>query len=575
MYRNHEHEIACCTPNPVHSAMAAGLVVPSQAAQAANYGRPVRAKADLLVLGRVATGVRGAAEAEGLAISGGMIVGIGSAQELDGLVGPGTEIIRSGDGVISPGLIEPHMHIWTTMLVEPWPDLSALANPTFDDVVAKIKATAASTPDGQWVFGKLFDPSLYPGEPDLTRAILDKVAPNNPVFVLNASMHFGYVNSQAFEIAKITDDTPNPPGGTYVREDGHLNGVLSESGAILPFLGVVPQPSQAEAAGTILGIMKNAASVGVTSMREAATGAVIGTGEVALLHQLNAASRLPTRISTAQWSSLGAQAWADAGVTPFSGDDMVRADAWKIVTDGSNQGRSGYFVQPYLHETSGGHTNMSPEDLVTVMAEGLDGGWQLMVHANGDGALEFALEGYETTLSGREKNDLRHRIEHCSFAFDNNFERMAKLGVSPSFLMNHVYYWGEVFQKNILGPERADRLDKVATAIRAGLRPSLHSDYNVTPIHPLLSAKTAVKRVMRGNGEVLNAQECVSTEDALTAITSGAAWQIHADDRGTLEVGKRADYAILSDNPWTADPESWDSITCSETRLDGEIAYQA
>lgn len=575
MYQSHTHEIACCSPNPLHSAMASHLLVPASAGTPANYYRPVTGKADLLVLGRIATGIPGAAEVEAMAVSGGVITGLGSASDVEGLVGPGTEIIKAGDGVIAPGLIEPHMHLWTTMLVEPWPDLSALANPTFDDVVAKVKAVAATTPDGDWVLGKLFDPSLYGGEPDLTRAILDQAAPNNPVFILNASMHFGYVNSKAFELAKITDSIPNPPGGTFEKVDGTLTGVLSESGAIMPFLAVVPQPSQADAAGTLFKIMTNAASTGVTSMREAATGAVIGVGEVALLHQLNGAKRLPTRISTAQWSSVGAAAWTAAGVTPFAGDGMVRTDAWKIVTDGSNQGRSGYFQQPYLNETTGGHTNMTPEDLRAVMNEGLDAGWQLMVHTNGDAAVEFGVNAYADALAGRATNDLRHRLEHCSVAHEEDFVRMSELGISPSFLMNHVYYWGEVFQKNILGPERANRLDMVASALKAGVRPSLHSDYNVTPIHPLLSAKTAVKRVMRGNGEVLNAAEAVSPHEALKAITIDAAWQIHADDRGTLEVGKRADYAILSDNPWTSDPDGWDSITCRETRIDGEVAYQA
>lgn len=576
MYRNAVHEPTCCAPNPVHSLLASHLAVPSSPAEPARYeARPMSARADLLVLGRVATGVPGSPEAAGIAISGGVIRGIGSAADLDALVGPGTEIIKVSDGVISPGLIEPHMHIWTTMLVEPWPDLSALANPTFDDVVAKVKATAQATADGQWVLGKLFDPSLYAGEPDLTRKILDQISPDNPVFILNASMHFGYVNSKALEIAGITDDVKDPAGGSYSRADGHLTGVLSESGALRPFLSSIPQPSQQEAAATIVRVLTNAAKMGVTSVREAATGAVIGVGEVALLHQLNGLRRLPTRVSTAQWALLGADAWASAGVTPFSGDAMVRADAWKIVTDGSNQGRSGYFEQPYLNSTSGGHANMTPEDLRLIIAAGIDGGWQLMVHVNGDAAFEFGLEGFESVLAGRAPSDLRHRLEHCSFGFEDNFARMAALGLSPSFLMNHVYFWGRVFQENILGPARADRLDMVATAVKHGLRPSLHSDYNVTPIHPLLSAKTAVLRIMRDGGAVLNPAECVEPEVALKAITSDAAWQIHADDRGILEVGKRADYAILSDNPWITNPESWDSITCRETRIDGEVAYSA
>ncbi len=576
MHRNPTYEIPCCTPTELHRALAGNISLQGSSFEPAHYGaRPMAQRADLLVLGRVATGLPGSREAEGLAISAGVIVGIGSAADLDALVGPGTEIIKVSDGVITPGLIEPHMHIWTTMLVDPWPDLSVLANPTFDDVVATIKASVAASADGQWITGKLFDPSLYEGEPDLTRELLDQIAPENPVFVLNSSMHFGYVNSKAFEAAGISDQTPDPPGGSFLRANGRLTGVLGESGALLPFIEVIPRPDQAELAGTIRGILTTAAKVGVTSVRDAATGGVVGPGEVALLHQLNGASRLPVRVSTAQWALVGAQAWTDAGVTPFSGDSMVRADAWKIVTDGTSQGRSAYFEQPYLGESTGGHANMTPEELRALMTEGLDAGWQLMVHANGDAAVEFVLEGYEATLAGRPASDLRHRVEHCSFAFEKDFARMAKLGVSPSFLMNHVYYWGRVLRDNILGPQRTDRLDMVATAVGQGLRVSLHSDFNVTPMHPLLSAKTAVKRVMRDNGEVLNPAECVDSEVALKAITSDAAWQIHADDRGTLEVGKRADYAILSDNPWTADPDSWDSITCQETRIDGEIAYSA
>ncbi|MDQ1307517.1 MAG: hypothetical protein QG671_3350 [Actinomycetota bacterium] len=568
--------LTCCSPTPLHVALAAGLSAPSGLEVPAGIDRrPVNRRADRVVFGRVATGVPGAAEADGIAISGGMITGVGSASDLDSLVGPGTEIITVADGVISPGLIEPHMHIWTTMMVDPWPDLSPMANPAFDDVVATLKKAAQQTAEGDWVKGKLFDPSLYPGEPNLTRDILDQVSPDKPVFVLNASMHFAYINSKAMALAGLADDTPDPPGGFFGRADGKLNGVLGESGAISKMLAVVPQPSQQEAAGTIIRILQGAAAAGVTSVREAATGAVIGTGEVGLLHQLNAAHPLPVRVSTAQWGLLGNDAWKEAGVTPFAGDDMVRAVAWKVVTDGSNQGRSGYFEQPYLNEDTGGHANMTPEKLVELMTEGLDAGWQLMVHANGDAAVEFALEGYEAALAGRETADLRHRMEHVSFAFDQNFARMAKAGVSPSFLMNHVYFWGRVFRDNILGPERADRLDRVATALKHGLRPSLHSDFNVTKMQPLLSAQTAVLRVMRDNGEVLNAAECVSAEEALTAITTNAAWQIHADDRGTLEVGKRADYTILSDNPWTAAPDSWHAITVRETRVGGEVTFSS
>ena len=206
---------------------------------------------------------------------------------------------------------------------------------------------------------------------------------------------------------------------------------------------------------------------------------------------------------------------------------------------------------------------------------GLDGGWQLMVHTNGDGAVEFALEALEDLLPLAASNDLRHRLEHVSLTTDDQLARMAKLGLSPSFLMNHVYYWGAAFRDTILGAERTNRLDRVASAYAAGMRPSLHSDYNVSKIQPLLSARTAVLRATQADGAVLNAAECATAQQALDAITRNAAWQIHADDRGSLQVGKRADFAVASANPWSTDPSTWADITFTETYIDGTPAWQS
>ncbi|MFM8895618.1 MAG: amidohydrolase, partial [Actinomycetales bacterium] len=266
--------------------------------------------------------------------------------------------------------------------------------------------------------------------------------------------------------------------------------------------------------------------------------------------------------------------WPSAGVTPFSGDEIVRSDAWKVVADGSNQGRSGYFLQPYLGEESGGKADWTPEGLREVLGVGLDAGWQLMVHTNGDAAVEFALTALEELLPGRSASDLRHRFEHASFTTDDQLRRMALAGISPSFLMNHVYYWGAAFRDTILGPERANRLDRVASAYAAGLRPSLHSDYNVTDIDPMLSARTAVLRNLEADGSILNPAECATPEQALAAITTHAAWQIHADDRGSLSVGKRADFTVASDDPWSSDPQSWPDITFHGTWIDGTPAYE-
>ncbi len=574
---------ACCSHSPalkahLKPALESGSTTPEPAHHGG--GAATGDRADLLVVGRIVTGDPSTPTAEAMAVSGGAIIGIGTRADMDALVTPSTTTI-SPDGFVLPGLIDPHMHIWTSLLNLTWDELSHARYPKFDDVVAAIAAAARQAAPGTWVLGRNFDPSLYPGEPVLTRTALDQAAPDNPVLVMNASGHFFYANSAAFAAAGVTDDTPDPPGGVFGRSDGRLNGTIGEPPAMMVMLGPLPKPTPQDVAAGVNQILTAAARRGVTSVREAATGSIAGIGEYALLHQLNAAARLPVRVSTAQFSLAGGKTpseaaadWAAAGVTPFSGDEMVRADAWKVITDGSNQGRSGYFLQPYLGEDTGGKADWTPEGLRDALRVGLDAGWQLMVHTNGDAAVEFALEAAEELLPGRSGADLRHRFEHVSFTTDDQLARMAAVGISPSFLMNHVYFWGAAFRDTILGPERADRLDRLNSAYAAGLTPSIHSDYNVTEIDPLHSARTAVQRKLQADGTVLNPAECVTPEQALAAITTHAAWQIHADDRGTLAVGKRADFAVASADPWSSDPDSWPDVEFHETYVDGTAAYQ-
>jgi hypothetical protein len=532
--------------------------------------------ADLLVLGSIATADPSAPLVDAMAVRDGRVLALGTADELDGLRGTDTEIVEAGDRVVVPGLIEPHMHLWSTGVFYGWLDCSTDANPTFDEVVARIRAAVATAKPGEWVCGQLFDPSRLPGEPDLTAAILDQISTEHPIVVTNASMHFAYVNSKVFEVAGITAETPDPPSGRFYRANGQLTGVVGELNGMMAIINQIPQKSPEQLGADMRSIMEVAAAKGVTSMREAMTGQLLGAAEVALLQQMNEADRLPTRLSLAQTAMVGHQVWADAGIVPGYGDDMVRCDAWKLMADGSNQGRSAFLRNSYLGGMGGtGNANFVVEELTERIREGHDAGWQVMVHANGDAALDEVLTAYEGALAGAGSHDQRHRIEHVAVGHPEHFTRMAAAGLSPSFLVNHVYYWGRVLRDNILGPERAAGLHCLKTAVGNGLRVSVHSDYNVSPIHPLLAARTAVLRQTLDDGEVLGPDERVDAATALRAITTDAAWQIHADDRGSLEVGKHADFAILSADPWASDPATWAEITCEETRLGGTVAWRA
>jgi predicted amidohydrolase YtcJ len=567
----------CALP---HSALAGLIAPPRTPHRSESFGRhrvPAGSadRADLLVLGSIVTMDPARPQAEGLAVRGGRVLALGSRDDLEGLRGPDTEILELGDRVALPGLVEPHMHLWSTVVFDRWLDCSPLANPTFGSVVERLRWAAAEAPPGAWVTGKLLDPSLYPGEPELTTAILDEIAPDNPVLVANASQHYLYANTRALGIAHVSAQTPDPPGGRYERADGALTGVVAEMSAMLPVLNALPKLSHDQLLDGLVAIMNRAARVGVTKVHEAATGALFGAGELDILHGLAAAGRLPVRVSAALLDEARAH-WEEAGVQPRDGTDLVRATSWKVVFDGSNQGRSGYLRQPYLGSAGRGAANCTVDQLREVIRYAHDRGWQVMVHANGDAAIDQTVAAYEKALADAEPKDLRHRIEHCSIGDGDQFRRMAATGVSPSFLMNHVYYWGKALRDRILGPDRADRLDAVATALVHGLRPSLHSDYSVSPVCPLRSVQTAVTRRMRDGGEVLNPAERIGVEQALRAVTVDAAWQTHADDvLGSLAPGKYADLAILSADPRTADPDSIAEIEVQQTRLAGAVTWAA
>lgn len=526
--------------------------------------RPARPGADLVVRGRIVTMDPDRPTADALAVRGGRIVAVGSPEEVDAHAAPGTEVLELGDAVCYPGFVEPHMHLWATALFHRFVDCSPLTHETYEQVFAGLAEAGAVAGPGEWVCGKLWDPSLFPDAPTLDRDLLDRLVPNGPALVVNASMHFAYLNSRALAAIEFHDGSPDPPGGVIGRRDGRLTGVLGELPAMLPALRAVPQLGHDALLDALAGVAHVAAAAGVTKVHDAGSGTLFGSAELDLLRELVAADRLPVRVSVALLDS--ARAAVD-GLGPGQGDDRVRATSWKLVTDGSNQGRSGYLRQPYLGSDERGEANYATDDLVARMARAAEEGWQLMVHANGDAALDQALDAYEVLGADPER---RHRIEHSSLASDEHFARMAALGVSPSFLMNHVYYWGRALRDDVLGPERAATLDACASALRHGLRISLHSDFNVSPIAPLRSVQTAVTRVMRDGGEVLNPDERISVEQALRAVTIDAAWQTHTDHEvGSLEVGKHADLVLLSADPQQVAPDEIAAIEVLGTRLAG------
>ncbi|MGB6107455.1 MAG: amidohydrolase, partial [Mycobacterium sp.] len=447
-----------------------------------------------------------------------------------------------------------------------------------DSVLAALKAAAAAAPAGQTVVGQLFDPSLLPGQPDLTAALLDQISTTVPIVVMNASQHFFYVNSPAYAAAGITASTPNPPGGDYGARNGTLTGIVAENAAMLSFIKVLPPLTPEVIATAITGIAAMAATQGVTYVHEAATGAIAGVKEVDLLHQTFGQSGFPIRGSMSLWGERLADFTA-AGIMPGAGDDRLRSQTIKWVSDGSNQGYTGFMRENYLGRDTRGLANFTPEQLAAHFVATVAAGWPIMCHANGDAAMDMVMAAFASTAKLPSWDPAkRHRIEHSSLLHDEHIAAMSSLGVTPSFLMNHVRLWGRVMRDDILGAERANLLDRYGSAVKAGLRASFHCDFSVSPIGPLNYIATAAARTMADGGEVLNAAERVTVAQALRGSTIDAAWMCHADGLvGSLAAGKAADFVFLGDDPLAheSDPDAVREIPVQATYLDGVEVHSA
>jgi predicted amidohydrolase YtcJ len=516
-------------------------------------------------------------EFDTLLISDGRIEWVGNADAAPE-VGDDTIRVDCNGRTILPGFVEPHMHLSAIATLRRFENVGPFRYPTVGGALERLKEVAADTEPGEWIMGRQFDPSLQEGPGTLTAAMLDEVSTAHPIFVYNASLHFGYCNSLALEIAGITRDTPDPEGSPFGRlPDGSPDGVLKGGVSQAMVARHNPRMGQHDLVEGCLDVFRHANSVGFTTICDQGTGAMQGAKELALYEALRESNRMTARFRYSLFNTL-AEDWDASDVSFGTGDSWVRASAWKIVSDGSNQGLSGLQREAFLNADSRGIAYMEPEALNDAVKRRLGQGWPVAVHANGDLAIDRVLDAFEAArAAGLDPAEARCRIEHCSILHDEQIERIADLGLSPSFLIGHVYWWGKAFRDEIFGLEKASLLDRTAACEEKGVRWTLHSDEPVTEMGPLRCIENAVTRRLWGtDDEVLAPHERVGVDQALRAMTRDAAWQCHSDHEiGTLEPGKLADLVVLEEDPRSVPPARIGAVRVLETWVAGERVYQA
>lgn len=513
--------------------------------------------------------------AESMWVENGKIIWIGQHSDVPD-ASSGADIIDCRGKVVLPGFIDPHMHLAPVAMLIAFEDVGPFRFPRVQQALQQLKKVAASSQQGDWIMGRQFDPSLQEGPDSLTRDLLDEVSVDHPIFVYNASLHLGYCNSVALDLAGITADTPSPPGAEIECDaNGEPNGVLKGGPAMALVVRHNPAMKQQNIAEACLNVFAKASAVGITMLCDQGTGLFQGTKELDLYRGLRNSNRMQTRFRY----SLGqviADRWDKLGVSWGEGDEWVRNTGWKIVSDGSNQGRTGLQRDAFLNSDSKGIAYIEVDELNAAVEKRLREGWAVCVHANGDAAIDRVLDAYQRAADlGLDPAGKRCRIEHCSILHDEQIDRMAVLGISPSFLIGHVYYWGNAFVEDVFGLKKAEKLDRTASCEAKGIRWTLHSDDPVTEMNPLRCIENAVTRSMWKSEELLSADECIPVEAALRAMTIDAAWQCHSDHEvGSLEVKKFADFVVLDQDPLKVEACSLSKIKILETWVNGKCVYQ-
>ena len=503
-------------------------------------------------------------EAEAVAVKDGKIVYVGDKKGALDLKGENTNLVDLQGKTILPGFINPHTHITLDAIVSASTDVSPFKYKTIKEVIDVLKEAVKKGPVLAWGY----DPSLMSDPGELNFETLDAISKDTPIVVVNKSGHIAYGNHKAFEIAKVTDQTPNPVGGSYQRDkEGDLTGVGYEVPAVGRLVSAVNNLSTDELSKLTRQALKVFADAGYTTVTDLALGLPVPTPEehIKLLRDASVGPDASVRIQGYMVTNL----LDKIPDLRKQNTDMFKILGLKIWADGSIQGYTAAMKEDYKDLETKGKLNFSQDQLTEIVKNARKQGIQVAVHANGDQAVEDTLQAFEKAQEAYPSDDARFRIEHASIVDPGQWKRIAKLKATPSFTEYHVYYWGDVFQDKILGESRTELLDAAQTAKDLGLKFSFNDD-TLGPPNPLLFLQVAATR-KTDDGRVLNAKEKISVDDAIKGLTLYPAWQsFRENELGSIETGKYADFVILDQNPRKIDVNQIKDIKISGRWLNGK-----
>ncbi len=520
-------------------------------------------------------------EATHVAVRDGRILAVGGAGCADQW-GGATLDETLADCVLMPGFVEGHAHMMAGAMwrypyvgyhdrIDPQGKLwKGLTN--IDEVIAGLKQAEAKMDDPDApLFAWGFDPIFFDAE-RLNKDHLDAVSATRPVVVQHSNFHLLTANSPALSLARYTRETNVE--GVAKDERGELNGELQEMAAMFPLMRRVGVDFRSLSAHreTVDAFGWVCRRAGVTTITDLHAG--LPPEDVSALLKATVGDDYPVRIVP----MLGAAMMPPRDVAPRAlelaaqATDKLRLGGVKLVLDGSIQGYTARLRWP-------GHVNGAPNGLWVIapdqareLIESLHAAHvQMHIHTNGDEASVVAIDAIERAISLHHWPDHRHVLQHGQMIDRAMFKRMKAMGICANLFANHIWYFGDMHAAKSIGEDRAARMDACRTALDEGVALTIHSDAPVTPLAPLYTAWVAVNRLTM-SGRCLGPEQRIGVDEALQAITLGAAYTLKLDHEiGSIEAGKKADFAILGDDPTGVAPEALKDVPVHGTVLGGKV----
>lgn len=530
--------------------------------------------ADLVLLnGKIWTVNEKQPEAEAVAALGNRILAVGSNSDIRKLIGKQTRTVDLQSRRVVPGFNDAHVHFFNGGAGLASVQLRDAKSP--QEFARRIAAFATKTPRERWILEGNWDHENWSPAQLPTRQLIDAATANHPVFVQRLDGHMALANSAALKLAGITRNTPDPPGGLIVRDEaGEPTGVLKDA-AMNAVYKVIPNPSPEEIAEALKAGMRYAAENGVTSVQDMSASPDV----LQVYQQLLARDELTVRVSghqpLSQWQRL-----ADVGVRAAFGSDKLKIGGLKGFADGSLGSTTAWFFAPYLDAptTSG----LASDELVNEaqMQERIlkadQAGLQVAIHAIGDKANNRILTLFAEAVKQNGARDRRFRIEHAQHLRAEEIKAFAQQKVIASMQPYHAIDDGR-WAENRIGPERAKGTYAFRSLLDAGAILAFGSDWFVAPMEPLMGIYAAVTRRTldgkRPNGWV--PEQKITVAEAIRAYTLGSAYASFDEMRkGSIEVGKLADFAVLSADILKINPVEIEKARVVLTIFDGKVVYE-